>query len=144
MHTPEILPRVDALLGQLDQDPLSDRDFGLDYRVIWSAWRHQADHPNLELADSLPLDMLGLVESWLAQALPEMTLAQWERDIVRTVLRMRERALREDLQRANGALGAARLENEIDIVAGERRRVMQISDALRKVQWALAQRSAQG
>ncbi|MCU0519469.1 MAG: DNA primase [Anaerolineae bacterium] len=144
IRMPDLKSRVDALLTQMDLEPLGEDDFPPEYRLIWVVWAHQAEHPNLELADSLPSDMLELVEAWHTQALPDMTPAQWERDIARTVLRMRDRLLRQELQRANGNLGAAKLDNELEVVAGEKQTVMRISDALRKVQSALARRSALG
>jgi hypothetical protein len=111
--------------------------------LIWSSWAQLAEHPELELADFLPSDMLGLVEAWLSQPLPDMMPTQWERDLARTMLRIREKVLRQELQETNGTLGFAKAENDLDAIARIKHRIAQISDRLREIQWALAQRPAQ-
>ncbi len=143
MRQPALWPRVNERLGQLNQETINERDFSTDYRLIWASWTQLAEHPELELADFLPSDMLGLVEAWLSQPLPDMMPTQWERDLARTMLRIREKVLRQELQETNGTLGFAKAENDLDAIARIKHRIAQISDRLREIQWALAQRPAQ-
>jgi len=143
MRQPALWPRVNERLGRLNQETINERDFSTDYRLIWASWTQLAEHPELELADFLPSDMLGLVDAWLSQPLPDMMPTQWERDLARTMLRIREKVLRQELQETNGTLGFAKAENDLDAIARIKHRIAQISDRLREIQWALAQRPAQ-
>ena len=142
MRTPDIWPRVNSLLTQLGQEQITDRDFSPEYRLIWTSWTQLSEHPELELADFLPSDMLGVVQTWLSQPLSDMAPSQWERDVARTVLRIRERELRAELQQTNGTLALAQAESDQQAISGIKQRIMRILDKLRKVQWALAQRPA--
>jgi len=88
--------------------------------------------------------MLELVQAWAAQALPEATLpSQWERDVMRTILRIRERELRQQLQQAHNTLNVAQADGDAGAVSGIKHRIKDLSDELRKVQWALAPRPVQ-
>lgn len=143
MHQPHLRERADALLSEVELEGIGEDDFSPTYRLIWSAWAHLSEHPELELDDFLPSDMLELVQTWVGQALPETLPSQWERDVVRTILRMRERNLRQELQEAHRTLGMTQHEDEPVSTQGIRQRIKQISDRLRRIQWALAQRPIQ-
>ncbi len=143
IHHPELQQRVNELLGQANLAGLTEADFSPRYRLIWSAWTELSEHPELELDDFLPSDMLTLVQDWTAQQLPDMLPAQWERDVVRTILRMRERGLREKLQEAHVTLATAQAEDGPTSTPSIKEGIKQISEELRELQWALAQRPAQ-
>ncbi len=142
MRAPDMWPRVNALLTQLGQERINDRDFSPEYRLIWTSWAQLSEHPELELADFLPSDMLGVVQAWLSQPLSDTAPSQWERDVARTVLRIREREFRAELQQTNGTLALAQAESDQQAIPGIKQRIVRITDELRKLQWALAQRPA--
>lgn len=144
MRYPDLLPRVNDLLETAELAPVGETDFSTRYRLIYAGWAQLREHPELELDDFLPLDMLELVQAWAAQALPEATLpSQWERDVMRTILRIRERELRQQLQQAHNTLNVAQADGDAGAVSGIKQRIKDLSDELRKVQWALAPRPVQ-
>jgi len=142
MHYPELLASVNALLVQSDVAPLSEDDFASQYRLIWASWVQMLEHPELELEDFLPSDMLGLVQDWVNQVLPDRSPSQWERDLMRTVVRIRDKRLREALQQSRIMLRSASAESDLDAISGINQRIVTISDQLRRIQRALAQRPA--
>lgn len=142
MHHPEIRPGVDILLTEMGLEPIRDRDFESQYRLMWTSWATVQEHPELELEDFLPSDMLELVTGWMRQALPDMTPAQWERDVMRTIVRIRDREFRDELRQSQAALRSAQVEGDLDAISNINKRIVAISDELRRIQWALAQRPA--
>jgi DNA primase len=140
MNQPEIRSRVDELLGEAGLSPIREADFAPQYRLIWSSWARMNEHPELELDDFLPLDMLELVESWRTRALPDMSLAQWERDVMRTILRMRRRDLRRDLEQTRSTLVVAQMEGDLDTMPGMMQKIKQISEQIRSIDGALSLR----
>jgi DNA primase len=139
MQHPEVRARVDALLGEAELEPIREEDFSNQYRLIWSSWVEMLEHPELELEDFLPSDILEVVQGWLAQGLPEMSLAQWERDVMRTILRMRERNLRQILNETRVLLQYVRPEDE-DNGGQYRLTVSKLTNHMWRIQQALAQR----
>ncbi len=144
MHYPDLHRRVDARLKQLGLTPMHERDFSARYRLIWNAWTQLSDHPELTLDDFLPSDMLDLVQDWTAQLLPEVSPTQWERDVVRMILRIRERERKQQLREAQLTLGSIGTDESPADISGIKQRIKAISDELRTIQWALAQHPAQG
>ncbi|MBN1248952.1 MAG: DNA primase [Anaerolineae bacterium] len=140
LHHPEIRPGADVLLSEMGLEPMRDQDFASQYRLIWTSWCMMQEHPELELEDFLPSDMLELVGSWMRQGLPDMSQSQWERDVMRTIVRIRERERREELRQSQAALRSAQIENDSEAISSINKRIVAISDALRRLQWALAQR----
>ncbi len=140
MHHPELRGNVNALLAQSDLDPLGEEDFASQYRLIWASWVQMLEHPELELEDFLPSDMLDLVQVWVNQALPDMSPSQWVRDLMRTVVRIRDKRLREALVQSQILLRSASAESDLDAISRINQRTVTISDQLRTVQLALAQR----
>lgn len=140
LHHPEIRPGADVLLSEMGLEPMRDQDFASQYRLIWTSWCMMQEHPELELEDFLPSDMLELVGSWMRQGLPDMSQSQWERDVMRTIVRIRERERREELRQSQAALRSAQIENDSEAISSINKRIVAISDALRRIQWALAQR----
>jgi DNA primase len=143
MHYPEIRSGADALLSQMELEPIREQDFTSQYRLIWTSWQMMQEHPELELEDFLPSDMLELVNNWIRQPLPDMSPSQWERDIMRTMVRIRERELREELSQNQAMLRSAQMAQDLEAIHSINNRIVAISNALRKIQWALAQRPVQ-
>jgi DNA primase len=143
MHYPEIRAGADALLSQMELEPIREQDFTSQYRLIWTSWQMMQEHPELELEDFLPSDMLELVNNWIRQPLPDMSPSQWERDIMRTMVRIRERGLREELSQNQAMLRSAQMAQDLEAIHSINNRIVAISNALRKIQWALAQRPVQ-
>jgi DNA primase len=139
MRYPELRTKVDGLLRGAELEPIREADFSNQYRLIWSSWVEMQEHPELELEDFLPSDILEIVEGWLAQGLPEMSLTQWERDVMRTILRMRERDLRQILNETRVLLQYARPDDESN--GGQyRQTVSRLTNHMWRIQQALAQR----
>ncbi len=107
MHYPELLPDVDAALIAEDLQPVQKEDFGGMYRYIWDAWLELDEHPEWELHDLLPVEMVQQVEAWLAAPLPEHSPEQWTRDVVLTILRMRRQRLSELITRLSALISEA-------------------------------------
>ena len=144
MHYPDLRKRADEGLAELQMRSINEEDFPARYRLIWSSWAEVSEHPELELDDFLPSDMLELTHEWTSHALPEMLPSQWERDVLRTVLRMREKNLREKLRESHQDLGMAKQENDAEAVKGIKQRIKGMSEHLIQIQRALAQRPIQG
>ncbi len=142
MHHPELLANTNALLAQADLSPLSEDDFASQYRLIWISWAQMLEHPELELEDFLPSDMLGLVHEWVNQALPEMSASQWEWHLVRTVLRIREKRIHEEAQQNRTMLRNAEAERDLDAISSINQHIAASANRLLRIQWALAQRPA--
>jgi DNA primase len=140
MQHPELRPHVDRQLRDLGLRELDETDFQLQYRLIWSSWNQLSEHPELGLEDFLPSDMLETVQAWVAEPLPEGTLSQRERDVLRTVLRIREKQLQQRMQETRSTLMMAQSEGDVDAVSSITRTIQLVSDELRSIQWALAQR----
>jgi len=98
------------------------------------------EQPECELDELLPPDMIETMQGLSCEALPELSLSQWQRDVVRTVLRLRERKLRESIQEAQMALTTAQSEGQASVQPEISARIQQLSRELRMVQVALAQR----
>lgn len=142
MHHPELKQGAHHRLTEMGLPPIEEKDFASQYRLIWSSWSQMLEHPELELEDFLPSDMLELVQSWVDKAIPDNPPAQWERDIVRAILRLRDNRLRDELRQNQSALRSAQIEQDLEAIASMSKRIVDISDKLRKIQWALAQRPA--
>ncbi len=140
MHHPELLERVDVHLAEAQLPPLGDGDFSGTQRLIWSAWLELGEHPELELEELLPPDAWALVQQWFAAPAPDTPLEQLERDVVRTVLRLRERQSREMMRRLHDLVTEAQQAG--DLIGVQYAAV--VRDEVRRlalVQHALAQRA---
>ncbi|MBN2390819.1 MAG: DNA primase [Anaerolineae bacterium] len=137
MRYPEVLTLADAQLDTAQLERINDDDFSGTSRLIWLAWLELGAHPELELSDVLPADLLEQVQMWLASPLPDMPLDQWARDAVRTVLRLRERQLR-DISKHTQSL-VAEAQGEGDLKAERYLTALQsLSETLCRVQQALS------
>jgi len=137
MRYPEVLTLADAQLDAAQLDTINDDDFSGTSRLIWLAWLEMSEHPELEMGDVLPVDLLGQVHTWITSPLPDMPLDQWARDAVRTVLRLREKRLR-DISRHTQSL-VAEAQGEGDLKAERYLATLQsLSETLCRVQQALS------
>ncbi len=112
MRQPELLAHVDGRLAELGLERVNAQDFSGTYRLIWSAWLEMGEHPELEMQDLLSPDLLEMVIAWVTAPLPEMSRDQWGRDVLRTILRMRERQLRDVKQQLDGLISEAQAEGD--------------------------------
>lgn len=137
MRYPEALTLADAQLDAAQLDMINDDDFSGTSRLIWLAWLEMSEHPELEMGDVLPVDLLEQVHTWITSPLPDMPLDQWARDAVRTVLRLREKRLR-DISRHTQSL-VAEAQGEGDLKAERYLATLQsLSETLCRVQQALS------
>ncbi len=97
MHFPELLAIVNDALQAESQPPVHSEDFSGVYRHIWDAWLELTEHPELELRDLLPDEVVQKVAGWLTTPLPDRSQDLWARDVTFTILRMRKRRLSEHI-----------------------------------------------
>ncbi len=95
LHHPGLETHVDINLVELGFAPIRDEDFSSDYRFIWDAWLDVLANPTLSLDELLLPSQLETVNQWRNTPLAEKELEEWKRDVVRTVLMIREQRLRE-------------------------------------------------
>ncbi len=137
LRYPETLSLADTQLDAAQLERINDNDFTGTNRLIWLAWLEMSAHPELELGDVLPADLLEQVHTWMATPLPDMPLEQWARDAVRTVLRLREKRLR-DISKHTQSL-VAEAQGEGDLKAERYLTTLQrLSATLCRVQQALS------
>lgn len=137
MRNPELLELLDRHLAAEELPPLAAEDFTAAYAAIWEAWLDMGQDPTVEMEDLLPPDLLEQVNAWVSAPLPEMTPEQWERDVHRVVLRLRELQLRAIKQGLDGLISEAQQEGDIK---GESYAALihELSQDLRRIQQALA------
>lgn len=137
MRYPNLLEPVDRQLIEAELEAVNEDDFSGTHRLIWLAWLELGMHPELELNDVLPDDLVEQVHEWMASPLPDMPSAQWERDAVRAILRLRDRRLR-DLSRQTQSLVLEAQANG-DLKAQQYSPTFhELYDALRRVHQALS------
>jgi DNA primase len=113
LHHPDLMQQVDMELVQLDLPPLRDEDFALGRRLIWVAWLEVRADPTLELEELLPPDLYAEVEEWMAHPLPDVPLEERKRTLLRTVLQMRERRVRENHQELQDLVREAQRQGDL-------------------------------
>jgi len=103
LRRPGLLSQVNGVLRERGLDPVHAQDFGpASFRVIFEAWNELLDSKpstSIELLrEELPSDLHGQLEE--LQAPDEIALAdeQLVRDVVVTLLRLRQRRLRQLVQ----------------------------------------------
>ena len=133
---PALLERVDIELVKLDLDPLCDEDFSAEGRLLWLALLELMANPALEWDDLLPPDLATRIREWAQTPLPEKTLEEWERNLLRTVLWIRERNMRQRNEDMRGLLLEAKAMG--DSKGAEYAAAMtRLADALMRIQRAL-------
>ncbi len=137
MRYPDLLAQVDAQLQTESLEQVNDEDFSSTYRLVWSAWLEMGEQPELELGDVLPPDLVEQVHQWITLTLPEMSPEQLQRDVTRTILRLREKHLREMLTETQNLVAEAQVEGDLKGTPYVKT-LLDLSDALRHIQIALA------
>ena len=133
---PALLERVDIELVKLDLDPLCDEDFSAEGRLLWLALLELMANPALEWEDLLPPDLATRIKGWAQTPLPEKTLEEWERNLLRTVLWIRERNMRQRNEEMRGLLLEAKAMG--DSKGAEYAAAMtRLADTLMRIQRAL-------
>jgi DNA primase len=95
MVHPELMEQVSTHLMDLGLEPIIDEDFSAKHRLIWAAWLEILVDPSQDLEDLLTPDLQALVQQWMSKPLPEASLEQWERDLLRAILQQRQKRLRK-------------------------------------------------
>ncbi len=95
---PPLLERVYIRLVEMEMLPLQTEDFSPSARLIYEAWLEVMGNPEQELEALLPPDLQEQVRTWQQAPLPELPLNQWESDLMRVILRVREKQL-DDMKR---------------------------------------------
>jgi len=113
LHFPMLLEQVDMYLVTADLEPLHDEDFTLGHRLIWEAWLEVLADPTQELQELLPPDLQEQVLAWGQIPTPEVAVEHWERDLVRTILTLRERRVRETLHQVQRLVIEAQTEGDM-------------------------------
>ncbi len=137
MRTPELLSRVDMHLTEHQLEPITTNDFATNCRYIWSAWLEISEHPEMDLTDLLPPEQIARVQTWVSTPPPDFTMEQLERDVIYTVLRVRQRHLREKHRQLNTLIIEA--QNEGDVI-GQRhaQSMLSLARQIRSIQQALS------
>ncbi|MGC9400454.1 MAG: DNA primase [Anaerolineae bacterium] len=94
LHRPGLETHVDIALIEMGFAPIQDEDFTGDHRYIWETWLEVLANPTLSLEELLLPSQLETVTRWRSTPLPEKELEEWKRDVVRTLLSLREQRLR--------------------------------------------------
>ncbi len=138
MRNPELLHLTDQQLRAVNLDCINDHDFTSTYRMIWEAWLEMGQHPELEMEDLLPQDIVAQVYEWIATKLPDIPQDQLQRDLMRTILHLRQKNLRDMLQKIQSLVAEAQVEG--DLTAREYAHAIDdLSETLCRVHVALAQ-----
>jgi DNA primase len=137
MTHPELMEQVSTELMDLELDPIVDEDFSAKYRLIWAAWLEMLVDPGQDLDDLLTPDLQALVRNWTNTPLPEASLEQWKRDLLRAILKQRQKRLRELSRQVQGLVIEAQQEGDLRgrQYANTFHRLL---EELRRVQHALA------
>lgn len=136
LHDPSLLEKIDIALLKLELDPLCDEDFGPEARLIWQALLEVLANPNLEWDEFLPPEALTKVTKWLQDSPPDIPNEERERNLLRTVLWIRERNMRQRNEEMRGLLLEAKAMG--DSKGAEYAAAMtRLADALIRIQRAL-------
>lgn len=141
MHYPELLEQVDSELAAMELERVQDEDFSPHYRLIWAAWQDMLAHPEKELEELLPQPLFEEVQSWGSTLSGEASLEQWERDLARTLLRLRESHLREELRQLSDLIREAQAEGDTDALQQLSVAFQARHETLRRIQTALSKRT---
>lgn len=133
---PALLERVDMELVSLELEPLGDDDFTAEGRLLWLALLEFMANPVLEWEDLLPPELAARVREWTQTPLPEESVEDWLRDLLRTILWIREGYVRQRIEEVGGLLLEAQAMG--DLKGAEYAAVMpRLSETLIRIQRAL-------
>ena len=136
LHHPELLEQVDVALVELEQPPLRDEDFALENRLIWESWLTTLVDPAQRLTELLLPDTAEKVENWMKNPPRQETLSQLKRDLVRTILAIRERQIHQELTRLQSLVVESQAQGDLKIQRYAKT-LQEIHLRLRSVQRAL-------
>jgi DNA primase len=150
LQRPSVLAQVNQALEESQLEPLRGQDFqDVSCRAIFEAWEAllAADHPvPIEAMHAqLPADLQAQFEALLKLDCGELAEEQLLRDIIRTLLRLRERNLRHLGQELNfltleaREAGDMRAEQYVDALRTYRERLLRTQQALAQ-RWGWASR----
>ncbi|MCD4738152.1 MAG: toprim domain-containing protein, partial [Anaerolineae bacterium] len=136
LQHPQLLEPVDIALVELEQPPLRDEDFTLENRLIWESWLAVLVDPTLSLTELLPLATAEKITQWLQMPPGKEETAVLKRDLVRTILTIRERQLHQEFTRVQSLVLESQSQGDLKIQrhAGA---LNQLHLRLREVQQAL-------
>jgi DNA primase len=113
MANPQILERVNEQLLNSSMDGISINDFEGVYQLIWTTWVDLQSHPELGFDDFLPEDIVTLIRDLRQTSIPELSTTQLVRDIIRTVLRIRENKLKLLLEQTRSLISESQLAGDM-------------------------------
>ncbi len=146
LQRPSILSQVDAALMGYQQEPVKTQDFeDAVCRAIWEAWKTLSDQDRVDAVETLrmalPVDLHAQVEEFLAAHTIDPILAdeQIVRDLVLTILRIRERHLKRLGQELERLMLEAQESGNMRPKEYDQAQLAH-AEQLRRTQWALSQR----
>ncbi|HET90460.1 MAG TPA: DNA primase [Chloroflexi bacterium] len=146
LQRPTILAQVDASLVECQQSPVQLQDFEEPVsRAIFEAWEATSDTGQADaieaLRRTLPTDLHSQVDGLLATHVitPTMADEQIVRDLVLTILRIRERRLKHLGQELAFLRMAAQENGDMRTKQYDQAQLTH-AEQLRRTQWALSQR----
>ncbi len=95
LNYPALLPVVDNQLQDTGFEEINGKDFSNEYFFVWSAWLEIGKNPELEWQDVLSSDLVKRVFELQKGLPPEISSGHPEREILRTILILRERRTRD-------------------------------------------------
>lgn len=114
LHHPGIVGTVNSKLIAAGFEPISSHDFSsVSNQLILEACYETFENPDLQLDSLLPYDLAEQIKKWEIEQMPGQTEPQWEYDLLRTILRLRERQLRAMLQQLQGLVAEAQAEGDL-------------------------------
>lgn len=140
MKNPNSLERINEQLSSSNMQTLSTADFDGVYQLVWSTWVKIQMQPELGFDDLLPSDIVELIRSWQQTGSPDISPTQWERDIVRTLLRIRENNIQTLLKQTQSLVGEAQVAGDMKATSYTDT-LKNLSVELNRLQHALALRS---
>jgi DNA primase len=140
MANPQMLDRVNEDLLNAQMHPISSDDFEGTYQLVWSTWQRIQSQPALGFDDFLPSDIVELIQDWQQTSLTDLPPAQLERDISRTLLRIRENNIKELLKETHSLVSEAQVAGDMKATSYTET-LKNLSFELYRIQQALAMRS---
>ncbi|MBN1486681.1 MAG: DNA primase [Anaerolineae bacterium] len=139
IYYPDLMELVNEQLMDLGLFPIEDDDFSASYRLIWAAWLDMLDDPEKDLEEVLLPDLQEQIRCWMEDPPPDASMEQWQRDLLRTILRLREKYLHQEYRQIHSLVIESQREGDL---TGSQyaTTIRELSAKLRIVQQALAQR----
>ena len=140
MANPQILHQVNEQLGDAEMEEITINDFEGIYQLIYSTWNKLQSQPEMGFEDFLPADIVELIRDWRQTGLPEFSPSQLVRDIIRTILRIRENKLKILLQQTYSLISEAQVAGDLK-ASNYTETLKSLTVELYRLQQALARKS---